>query len=515
MGSNACDGIDGLEGSVGQGDRRHRESPWHPQGVSHIGVGLSKAPGVHILDAKSHAHMSCCLECPTLWLTRRVGVLVLLATIGSCSDQSTLGEDIARVDVTPANLALTQGEDSVVNAEVRSTEGALLPDRRVYWASSATAVATVSAVGIVSAIAPGTARIAASAGGKSGLVQVTVAAPPISVVRVTPSTSGVGVGASLTLRADALEASGDTIQGRPITWRSSSAAVASVNALGTVQGMTPGTVSITATVAGVTGTAVIAVQALAVARVTVAPATASMLVGRSVPFTATLRAADNAVITGRFVSWTSSAPAVASVSSTGVVIGLAPGTATITATSEGRTATATVTVIPVPVASVSVVPNTLTLGVSKTAPLIALPADSAGGLLGGRAATWVTSAATIATVSSAGVVTGVAPGTARITATVEGKSANATVTVTTVPVARVTITPPTISINRGQTFQLTAATFDAAGVALTGRVVTWLSGSATIARVTAQGLVTGLARGSVLIFAESEGQRASATITVQ
>jgi uncharacterized protein YjdB len=118
-------------------------------------------------------------------------------------------------------------------------------------------------------------------------------------------------------------------------------------------------------------------------------------------------------------------------------------------------------------------------------------------------------------VSPTGVVTGVAVGSARITATVEGKAANATVAVTTVPVARVTVTPATISINRGQTFQLTAATLDASGAPLAGRVITWLSGSASIARVNAQGLVTGVARGTVLIFAESEGQRGSATLTIQ
>lgn len=459
--------------------------------------------------------MRCRPACPSFTVSRLVGVLFLLAAVSSCNDQSPAADDIARVDVTPANLSLLQGEDSVMNAEVRSTNGNLVPDRRVFWASSTPSVATVSQAGIVSAITPGTTRIAASAGGKSGLIQVTVSPPPVSVVRVTPSSSGVGVGSTLTLRADALEASGDTSLGRPIVWRSSSTTVASVNALGTVQGMTPGTVSISATVAGVTGTAVIAVQALAVARVAVAPTTASMQVGRSVPLTATLFGASGAAITGRFVTWTSSASAVATVSSTGVVTGLSAGTATITASSEGRTATASITVTPVPVAAVSVVPATLTVGIGKAAPLVVLPVDSSGSLLGGRTATWVSAAPTIATVSPTGVVTGVAVGSARITATVEGKAANATVAVTTVPVARVTVTPATISINRGQTFQLTAATLDASGAPLAGRVITWLSGSASIARVNAQGLVTGVARGTVLIFAESEGQRGSATLTIQ
>jgi uncharacterized protein YjdB len=81
------------------------------------------------------------------------------------------------------------------------------------------------------------------------------------------------------------------------------------------------------------------------------------------------------------------------------------------------------------VASVTVSPTTVNLPVGTTASLTATPLDAAGSPLAGRAITWTTSAPGVATVSSSGEVRGIAGGTATITATSEGKSGSATVTV--------------------------------------------------------------------------------------
>jgi uncharacterized protein YjdB len=79
------------------------------------------------------------------------------------------------------------------------------------------------------------------------------------------------------------------------------------------------------------------------ASVTVTPASPSIAAGATVQLTATVKAADGSTIT-RPVTWSTSAPAVATVSTSGLVTGVAAGTATITATSDGQTGTATVTV---------------------------------------------------------------------------------------------------------------------------------------------------------------------------
>ncbi len=81
-----------------------------------------------------------------------------------------------------------------------------------------------------------------------------------------------------------------------------------------------------------------------VSSVTVAPPEASIEVGTTVQFTATLRDADGNILTDREITWSVSSDAVATVDFTGTVTGLQSGNATVTATSEGLSGTASVSV---------------------------------------------------------------------------------------------------------------------------------------------------------------------------
>jgi len=75
-----------------------------------------------------------------------------------------------------------------------------------------------------------------------------------------------------------------------------------------------------------------------------------------------------------------------------------------------------------------------------------------------------------------------------------------------VAVASVTVTPAQASVAAGQTVQLTATPRDANGNGLTGRVITWTSGTTAAATVGGSGLVRGVAAGSATITATSEGR---------
>jgi uncharacterized protein YjdB len=169
-----------------------------------------------------------------------------------------------------------------------------------------------------------------------------------------------------------------------------------------------------------------------VASVTVAPATASVPVGQTVSLAATPRDSTGGALIARLVTWASSAPAVATVSSSGVVTGVVGGTATITATSEGQSGTSVVTVVtaaPAPVASVAVDPVTASAPVGQAVVLAATPKDANGNPLTARLVTWASGTPAVAAVSSNGVVTGVAAGSATITATSEGQNGSAAITV--------------------------------------------------------------------------------------
>jgi len=178
------------------------------------------------------------------------------------------------------------------------------------------------------------------------------------------------------------------------------------------------------------------------------------------------------------------------------------------------TAYVTVAGCTVPVASVSVSPASATVLAGQAVQLTATPKDANGNPLSGRTVTWSSSNTSVAIADVNGNVTGLAPGSANITATSEGQSGTAAITVTNVPVASVTASPASASVPEGQTVQLTATPRDANGNPLTGRVLSWSSGNTSIATVNASGLVSGVVAGSATITATSEGQSGTSAITV-
>jgi hypothetical protein len=162
-------------------------------------------------------------------------------------------------------------------------------------------------------------------------------------------------------------------------------------------------------------------------------------VGGSLQLSATARDALGDVLTGRTVTWQSSATTMATVSPTGSVTGVAAGgPVTVTATIEGVSGGAAVTVIPIPVATVVLAPATGTVEVGATLPLTATVRAALGAALMGRPVAWQSAAPGVATVSAAGVVTGISVGgPVTITATSEGVSGTTVITVIPVRVLNV------------------------------------------------------------------------------
>src|SRR6266498_1021210 len=346
---------------------------------------------------------------------------------------------VASVAVSPATATIPAGQTAQLTATPKDASGNTLTGRTVSWASSNTAVATVSTSGLVTGKVAGSATITATSEGQCGASAVTVAAAPVPVasVAVTPATPSIQVGQTVQLTATPKDASGNTLTGRTVGWTSSNTAVATVSTSGLVTGKVAGSATITATSEGQSGSAAVTVTPVPVASVAVSPATASILVGQTQQLTATPKDASGNTLSGRVVSWQSSNGSIATVRSSGRVTGLTAGSATITATSEGQSGSAGVRVAaaPVPVASVAVTPATASIQAGQTVQLTATPKDASGNTLSGRTVSWASSNTAFATVSASGLVTGKAAGSATITATSEGKSGTAVVTVTQVPVA--------------------------------------------------------------------------------
>ncbi|HEY6829916.1 MAG TPA: Ig-like domain-containing protein, partial [Gemmatimonadaceae bacterium] len=322
------------------------------------------------------------------------------------------------------------------------------------------------------------------------------------------------IGTTTALSATTKDANGTVLTGRAVTWSTSNAAVATVSVAGAVTGVSSGTATITATSEGKTGTATVTVVPVPVASVAVSPVSANVFIGATQTLTAVLKDAGGQTLSGRTVTWSSSAPAVATVSASGVVTGVAVGTAVITATSEGKSGTATIIVLAVPVGSVTVTPSPATVVAGQTLQLTATVKDQNGVVVTDRTVSWSTNNASLATVSPTGLVSATNPGNVVITATSEGKSGSTTVTITPAPVASVTVSPASASVVQGQTQGLTATLKDAAGNVLTGRTITWTTSAASVATVSSSGVVTGVAAGGATITATSEGKTGTSAITV-
>lgn len=237
--------------------------------------------------------------------------------------------------------------------------------------------------------------------------------------------------------------------------------------------------------------------------------------GSTAQFSATVLDQKGQAMPGVPVNWSSSNPSVATVGPSGLATASSVGSTTITAAAGTASGTAVLTVTQV-VVSVAVTPSTHTMTAhAGTVQLIAAVKDGNGNAVGGATVNWSSSDPNCVQVSASGLATAGNPGTATITATSGGVSGTAVITVLPPPVATVEVTPAEGSVLVGSKLQLAAVTKDASGNVLTGRTVSWMSHSPSVASVDNEGRVTGLAPGGpVTITATSEGKSGDATVTV-
>ncbi|MEO8294433.1 MAG: SBBP repeat-containing protein [Gemmatimonadota bacterium] len=166
------------------------------------------------------------------------------------------------------------------------------------------------------------------------------------------------------------------------------------------------------------------------------------------------------------------------------------------------------------IASISITPLSETIRVGSVDTLIAIPRDKNGNPLSRLTVTWASSNTAIATVNQLGIVTGLAEGLATITAASLGQSVSASISVTTIAVETVVISPSGATLSPGGSQAFTAQTLDLAGAVLTGRKISWISTAPSVATVSGTGVVNALTGGTAGIVATSEGKRDTAFVQV-
>lgn len=269
-------------------------------------------------------------------------LLVLILLAAACGDDGNGPADpidpepVARIEFRSAPDLLTVGQTTRFEAIARNASGAELPDRDITWSSSNTAVASVSADGLVTANAEGITVLQAASEGKvaRATLHVTTDIVPVARVRIVEGDAAtVRVGAALGLHAEALAADGSVLGGRTLAWRTSNVAVANITVDGFVTGVAAGTARMTVQVEG--QEAEIAVQVLAnVLRVEMNPEDLFLIVGQADDIQATV-IGDGDHVLDLPVTWTSSDESVATVSASGRVTALKAGLTLIRATADG------------------------------------------------------------------------------------------------------------------------------------------------------------------------------------
>ena len=444
-----------------------------------------------------------------------VRTLLLVAPIASCGESTAVTVDVARIEVSPATTTVQAGGSLTLTARALDGDGNVIGAPVLRWSSNDNSIATVAATGVVSTIAAGTARIAVSSMGKSAVATITVAPRAVASLTVSPTQTTLLVARSTRLTAQPFDANGALLTGRTIVWSSSDVTVARVENDGTVTGVSPGAATIVATSEGRSAQAAVTVALPPVQAVTVSPARDTLAVNGARQFVAELRDAGGAALTGRAIVWASDNTTVAITSASGVVTALAPGTATISASSEGRSGSAVLVVLARLASAVTVTPGVASITVGNTLSLAVQITDAQGNVLTGRPLTFVSESPAVATVSAAGLVTAVGPGTARIVVSSEGKTGVASIQVTPVPVASLSLSPTTVTMTTGEVTTLVATTRAAGGNVLSGRTIDWRSGAPNVATVSASGIVTAVAPGAAVILATVEGITATSTVTVR
>lgn len=324
------------------------------------------------------------------------------------------------------------------------------------WLSSSTTTATVSSTGVVTAVSAGLVNIYYTAGGCSSFKTVTVITAPKPIT-----------GASLVCIGSTIALTDSTGGG---SWVSSNPAIATVSTSGVVTGITSGIINIYYIFGSCGATKTVTVTGVAA------------ITGPGTVCTGSTITLSDATTGG---VWSSANTSIAKVSTAGVVTGMSAGVVSISYTSGGCSAVKSITVITTPKAIFG-------SGTVCTGSTITLSDSTSGG-------TWLSGNTAIATISTGGVVTGIAPGVVNIYYAIGSCGAFKTITVT----GAAPITGPS-SVCVGST--ITLADITPGG--------TWKSSNTAVATVTTAGVVRGMAAGVVTISYTVGGCSATKSVTV-
>jgi len=451
------------------------------------------------------------------------GVVTITAKSGTISGTATLnvtgaGANLTSISVVPAASSIPVHTTQQFSATGSYADGSSSDlTALVTWKSSSTAVATVDINGIVTAVAPGTSTISASIGGVTGSTTLTVNAPTISSISITPVDLTLAIGINQQFTATATYSDGSTQDlASGVTWSSSSSSVVSINGSGVATTAGAGQTTITATVGSLSDTTTVTVVPAHLISIDVEPKAVAIALGTEQQFSAVGTFDDGSTQLLTSVTWTSSLPGTATINPSGLATAVGTGSSTISAISGSVTGTASLSVSSAALVSIAVTPanSSMAVGTTKQFTATGTFSDSSTQDLT-LSVLWGSSSPATATINNLGSVGSLATGTTTISATLGAISGSTTLTVSTAHLVSISINPSNPRIEKGTTLKFTAVgTFSDGSTSSSLSGLSWKSSKPNIAQVRGSGLAHGKKAGTVTISASSAGIKGTTTLTV-
>jgi uncharacterized protein YjdB len=458
-----------------------------------------------------------------------VGSTTISAALNGVTGSTTLGVTAAvlqSIAITPANPSVPKGTTKQLTATGTYSDTSTQDlTTQVTWASATTSVATISnaagSKGLATAVSIGTSNVSATLGTVTGSTVLTVGAPALQSIAVTPPSPSVAKGLTVQFTATGTF-SDNTNQDltTQVTWASATTTVATISNAAGSQGLasTPGigTSNISATLGAVTGSTVLTVNNALLQSIAVTPPNPSAAKGTTKQFTATGTYSDTSTqdLTAQ-VTWASATTSVATISNAAGSKGLASavnvGTSTISATLGAVTGSTVLTVTTASLQSIAVTPTNPSVAKGSPVQFTATGTFSDNSIQDITSqVTWASATTTVATISNAagskGLATTINVGTSTISATLSAVTGSTVLTVTAATLQSISVTPATPSRPVGISLGFTATGIftDGTNQDLTTQA-TWSSSSTGVATISnaagSNGVATPVAPGTTTIRA--------------
>jgi uncharacterized protein YjdB len=453
-------------------------------------------------------------------LANTPGTATVTVSFGGESDTALVTVEDAQVEslrIVSAETSVPAGNTLQLRADATYTNGSTEDvTANVVWRTGNGEVGRVDAAGLFTGQAAGEVTVSATFGEQSASLPLSVtSALPINIV-LTPDLASLPIGTTRLLSA-MIEYSDGTSRapGAAAEWTSDDQAVATVTE-GLVEGVGEGFTDVVVTVGGLEGRATIEVTSATPTQLAVTPSAATVAEGELLTFSALVTYSDDIsteVTAG--VTWRSLTPDIATVNpNTGVVLAIAPGTASIEGTFGTLVDSATFAVMEATVETLSITPESASVARGNPTQFAAVATYTNGVSRTVTAvAGWSSEDTGVATINDAGVARGEAPGTATITASFGGQSGSAVLTVTDAELTGLSVLPAEASVPAGNTQRFIAEAEYSDGTSVAVSPI-WTTSASEVATITAQGEALGRRRGEADIIASFGGLQAEATLTV-